>query len=46
MLLDWLFNRHPASSRTIAVLHYVDGLTLEQVASGDRPVGLRRPQAA
>jgi RNA polymerase sigma factor (sigma-70 family) len=32
MLLDWLFNRHPASSRTMAVLHYVDGLTLEQVA--------------
>jgi RNA polymerase sigma-70 factor (ECF subfamily) len=32
MLLDWLFNRHPESSRTIAVLHYVDGLTLEQVA--------------
>jgi RNA polymerase sigma-70 factor (ECF subfamily) len=27
MLLDWLFNRHPESSRTIAVLHYVDGLT-------------------
>ena len=33
LLLDWLFNRHPASSRTIAVLHYVDGLTLEQVAA-------------
>jgi RNA polymerase sigma-70 factor, ECF subfamily len=33
MLLDWLFGRHPASSRTIAVLHYVDGLTLEQVAA-------------
>jgi RNA polymerase sigma-70 factor, ECF subfamily len=32
MLLDWLFNRHPESSRAIAVLHYVDGLTLEQVA--------------
>jgi RNA polymerase sigma-70 factor (ECF subfamily) len=32
MVLDWLFNRHPESSRTIAVLHYVDGLTLEQVA--------------
>jgi len=32
LLLDWLFNRHPASSRTIAVLHYVDGLTLEEVA--------------
>jgi RNA polymerase sigma-70 factor (ECF subfamily) len=33
MLLDWLFNRYPESSRTIAVLHYVDGLTLEQVAA-------------
>jgi len=32
LLLEWLFNRHPESSRTIAVLHYVDGLTLEQVA--------------
>jgi len=33
LLLDWLFTRHPASSRTMAVLHYVDGLTLEQVAA-------------
>jgi RNA polymerase sigma-70 factor, ECF subfamily len=33
MILDWLFTRHPDSSRTIAVLHYVDGLTLEQVAA-------------
>jgi len=33
LTLDWLFTRHPASSRTIAVLHYVDGLTLEQVAA-------------
>jgi RNA polymerase sigma factor (sigma-70 family) len=33
LLLDWLFGRHPDSSRTIAVLHYVDGLTLEQVAA-------------
>jgi len=33
MVLDWLFDRHPESSRTIAVLHYVDGLTLEQVAT-------------
>ncbi len=32
LLLDWLFGRNPESSRTIAVLHYVDGLTLEQVA--------------
>jgi len=30
--LDWVFQRHPTSSRTIAVLHYLDGLTLEQVA--------------
>ena len=32
LLLDWLFGRHPESSRTIAVLHYVDGLTLDEVA--------------
>ena len=32
-LLDRLFARHPESSRTIAVLHHLDGLTLEQVAS-------------
>ncbi len=32
-VLDRLFGRHPESSRTIAVLHYVDGLTLEQVAA-------------
>jgi RNA polymerase sigma-70 factor (ECF subfamily) len=32
-LLERLFRRHPESSRTIAVLHYVDGLTLEQVAA-------------
>jgi RNA polymerase sigma factor (sigma-70 family) len=32
MVLDWLFSRQQASSRTIAVLHYVDGLTLEEVA--------------
>ena len=33
LLLDRLFRRHPASSQTIAVLHYLDGLTLEQVAA-------------
>jgi RNA polymerase sigma factor (sigma-70 family) len=33
LLLDRLFGRHPESSRTIAVLHYVDGLTLEEVAA-------------
>lgn len=32
MMLAWLFGRHPESTRTMAVLHYVDGLTLEQVA--------------
>ena len=32
VLLDRLFGRHPESSRTIAVLHHVDGLTLEEVA--------------
>ena len=31
-LLDQLFARQPSSSRTIAVLHLLDGLTLEQVA--------------
>jgi len=33
LLLNWLFKRHPESTRTMAVLHYLDGLTLEQVAS-------------
>jgi RNA polymerase sigma-70 factor (ECF subfamily) len=33
VLLDRLFGRHPESSRTMAVLHYVDGLTLEEVAA-------------
>jgi RNA polymerase sigma-70 factor, ECF subfamily len=44
LLLDWLFNRHPASSRTIAVLHFVDGLTLEEVAeeTGLSVSGVRR----
>jgi RNA polymerase sigma-70 factor (ECF subfamily) len=36
-LLARLFNREPASSGVIAVLHLVDGMTLEQVA---REVGL------
>ncbi|MBT3602812.1 MAG: sigma-70 family RNA polymerase sigma factor [Candidatus Latescibacteria bacterium] len=31
-VLDTLFNRHQTSTRTIAVLHFVDGLTLEEVA--------------
>lgn len=32
LLLDRLFQQQPISSRTIAVLHYLDGMTLEQVA--------------
>jgi RNA polymerase sigma-70 factor (ECF subfamily) len=32
MMLDRLFARQPESSRAMAVLHFVDGLTLEQVA--------------
>jgi len=31
-LLDRLFSRHQASTRLMAVAHFVDGLTLEQVA--------------
>ncbi len=33
LLLDRLFRRHPESSRTMATLRFVDGLTLEQVAA-------------
>ena len=36
LLLDWLFGRHPESTRTIAVLHYVDGFTYEEVATHTR----------
>ncbi|MCL1956692.1 MAG: sigma-70 family RNA polymerase sigma factor [Fibromonadales bacterium] len=32
-LLNRLFKRHPENSRTIAVLHYIDGMTLEEVAA-------------
>ena len=32
LLLDALFRRQPVSTRTMAVVHFVDGLTLEQVA--------------
>jgi RNA polymerase sigma-70 factor (ECF subfamily) len=44
MMLDRLFGRHPESSRTMAVLHFVDGLTLEQVAeeTGLSVSGVRR----
>jgi RNA polymerase sigma-70 factor (ECF subfamily) len=42
--LERLFGRHPESSRTIAVLHHLDGLTLEQVAAevGLSVSGVRR----
>lgn len=36
-ILNRLFRRHPESTRTIAVLHYVDGMTLEETA---REVGM------
>lgn len=44
LLLDRLFGRHPESTRTMAVLHHVDGLTLEEVASecGMSVSGVRR----
>jgi len=32
-ILNTLFKRHPESTRTIAVLHYYDGMTLEEVAN-------------
>ena len=32
LLLERLFKRHPESTRTMAVMHHVDGMTLEQVA--------------
>jgi len=32
-LLNRLFKKHPENSRTIAVLHYIDGMTLEEVAA-------------
>ena len=31
-VLDYLFRRHRESTRTIAVLHFVDRMTLEEVA--------------
>ena len=37
MMLDWLFGQNPESSKVIAVLHFSDGLTLEEVA---REVGM------
>jgi RNA polymerase sigma-70 factor (ECF subfamily) len=32
-LLDRIFGRHPESTRTLAVLHYLDGWTLEETAA-------------
>ena len=32
-ILSKLFGQHPASTRTIAVLHYLDGMTLEETAN-------------
>jgi RNA polymerase sigma-70 factor, ECF subfamily len=31
-MLDRIFGHHPASTRVMAVLHHLDGLTLEEVA--------------
>jgi len=44
LLLDRLFGRQPESTRTMAVLHHVDGLTLEEVARecGMSVSGVRR----
>ena len=36
LLLDRLFAREPVSTRTMAVLHYMDGLTYEEVARETR----------
>ena len=43
-LLDGIFAREEASTRTMAVLHYVDGLTLEETAArvGLSVSGLRK----
>ena len=46
LFLDWLFGRQPESSRTIAVLHFVDGLTLEEVARQTRTLGVGRAETA
>ena len=44
MLLGWLFDQNPDSSRVIAVLHFRDGLTLEEVSQevGMSVSGVRR----
>ncbi len=43
-LLDRIFSREQASTREIAVMHYVDGMTLEEVAreSGLSVSGVRK----
>ena len=48
LLLERLFGRHPESTRTMAVLHYLDGMTLEEVAGecGMSLSGVRRRLAA
>jgi len=33
LVLDRIFGRHPESTRTMAVLHHVEGFTLEEVAT-------------
>jgi RNA polymerase sigma-70 factor (ECF subfamily) len=38
--LEYLFGKHQESSRVIAVLHFVDGLTLDEVA---KHVGMSVP---
>jgi RNA polymerase sigma-70 factor (ECF subfamily) len=44
LLLDRLFRRHPESTRTMAVLHWLDGMTLQEVACdcGMSVSGVRR----
>jgi RNA polymerase sigma-70 factor (ECF subfamily) len=44
LLLERLFGRQPETTRTMAVLHHVDGLTLEEVARecGMSVSGVRR----
>jgi RNA polymerase sigma-70 factor (ECF subfamily) len=44
LLLDRLFGRHPESTRTMAVMHWLDGMTYEQVARdcGMSVSGVRR----
>ena len=44
LMLDWLFGQNPETSRVIATLHYMDGLTLQEVADevGMSVSGVRR----